>query len=338
MTIRVAIAGAGFIADIHAEALKNEKDVELSAVVEKFTDKGQAFAQKHEIPHVFSSVEELIASKTTDALIIGTPNFLHAPQAIAALNAGMHVMVEKPMSMSVEEAEEMHHASQKNGTTLMIAHCWRYDEEVNWLKEQVENGKLGKIFRTKGYGSHEYWGPEGWFTQKELSGGGALVDMGIHAIDTARYIIGDPEPVSVYAHIDTLFGEYDVDDTGTIIIKWNNGVVSYIECGWWQPHMDGPEASTQIYGKKGFGSIFPTKVELPDYQKESLEVIDDGFEFPRKDQCPQIMYDQQMSHFINCIKNHETPLSDAIKGITNMKILAAAYESAEKQQVIFLNR
>jgi predicted dehydrogenase len=226
----------------------------------------------------------MIASGGVDALVICTPNFLHAPQSIAALEAGFHVMLEKPMAMNTTEALAMQMAAQRSGAQLMVAHCWRFDEEVRWLKARTK--KLGKIIRMKGIGVHSNWGPGDWFTQKALAGGGALADMGIHAIDTARYLLGDPQPVSVYANIGTYYGDFDVDDTGTIIINWENGVTTFIESGWWQPHMDGPEAATHLYGTKGFGQVFPTRMEIPNPIEERVDVIDEGFRFPRDEHCP----------------------------------------------------
>jgi predicted dehydrogenase len=175
----------------------------------------------------------------------------------------------------------------------MVAHCWRFDAEVLWLKSQVS--KLGQIIRTKGYGVHTHWGPSGWFTQQQLAGGGAMADMGIHALDTARFLLDDPQPVSVYARIGTYYKDYDVDDTGVIIVNWDNGVVSYIESGWWQPHSDGPEAATQLYGTHGFGQLFPTLLEMSNVMEAKLDVIKPGFAFPRAEHCPQSMYDIQMA-------------------------------------------
>jgi predicted dehydrogenase len=171
--MKIAFAGAGYIINIHAKAAKAQKDVELAAVVEKFADKAEALAKKFKIKNQYETVEQLLKSDNVDALVIGTPNFLHAPQAIAALKAGVHVLVEKPMAMNAREAEKMMNASAQSGATLMVAHCWRFDEDVNWLKAQSK--KLGKIIRTKGYGVHSNWGPGGWFTQKVLAGGGAPV-------------------------------------------------------------------------------------------------------------------------------------------------------------------
>ena len=267
-----------------------------------------------------------------DALVIGTPNYLHAPQTIAALKAGVHVMVEKPMAMNADEAYQMLEVSRNSDALLMVAHCWRFDPEVLWLREQVRSGRLGKIIRTKGYGVHALWGPSGWFTEKKYAGGGALADMGIHALDTARFLLGDPQPESVYARIGTYYTNYDVDDTGVLIVNWDGGVVSYIESGWWQPHTDGPEAATQLYGTKAFGQLFPTFIE-----EQSLK-DDPGFSFPRVEHCPQSLYDDQMAYFIQCIRQHRAPSPGAQEGLVNMKIIDAAIESARTGKVIVVDK
>jgi predicted dehydrogenase len=336
MTIKVAISGAGFIAGVHARAIKNAKDAVVESVVEYNPAKGKAFAAEHGIKQVFTSIDEILKAGGAEALVIGVPNALHAPQAIKALEAGIPVLVEKPMAMNASEAAEMVAASQKSGKPLMVAHCWRFDDEVRWLKSRVSAGELGAILRTKGYGVHANWGPQGWFKQKALAGGGALVDMGIHALDTARFLLGDPEPQSVFAKIGTNYIDADVDDTGVVIVTWKNGAVSYLESGWWQPHMDGPEAATQLYGKKGFGSVFPTFLEIPNPQEERVDTIDPGYVFPREDHAPQVMFDRQMAYFLECVQTNRVPVPGGLEGWTNMRILDAAYRSAKEGKVIDL--
>jgi predicted dehydrogenase len=331
--LKFAIAGAGYIAAIHARAIKNNGG-KITAVVEKFADKAEPFARKFRIKKQYSKVEEMLKAGEIDALVIGTPNFLHAPQAIDALKAGVAVMVEKPMAVNAAQGLKMAEASAKSGAPLMVAYCWRFDEDVNWLKKQ--SPRLGKIIRTKGYGVHTHWGPAGWFTLKQFAGGGALADMGIHALDTARYLLGDPQPVSVYARIGTYYKDFDVDDTGVIIVNWDNGTTSYIESGWWQPHSDGPEAATQLYGEKGFGQLFPTLLEVPNEKAQKVDVIKSGFKFPRKEHCPQSMYDAQMKYFMDCVNSRKTPALGAAEGLVNIKIIDAAYKSSRNGKVIVI--
>jgi len=331
MTLKFAVAGAGYIAAIHARAIQNCGE-QVDAVVEKYSDKSAAFASQFGIKRQYATLEELLKNGGADALLIGTPNFLHAPQTLMALEAGLPVLVEKPMAMNAVEAEQMLTASRKSGVALMVAHCWRFDPDVLWLKAQVP--RIGPVLRTKGYGVHTHWGPAGWFTQKELAGGGAMADMGVHALDTARFLLGDPQPVSVYARIGTYYKDFDVDDTGVLVINWDNGVVSYIESGWWQPHSDGVEAATQLYGRHGFGQLFPTLLELPDPEKKRVETVKSGFKFPRKEHCPQSMYDAQMAHFIEAITGKAVPFPGGEEGLVNMKVVDAAYRSARTGKVV----
>lgn len=335
--MKIGFTGTGYISKAHAQAAQAITGVDLAAIVNHRPESMAEFARMFNIPNQYSTIQDLIQSGDVDALVISTPNALHAPQAIAALEAGIHVMVEKPMAMNAEEASAMIAASKKTGAKLMVAHCWRFDEEVLWLKQQVDAGKIGDVIRTKGYGIHVHWGPSGWFAQHDLAGGGALADMGIHAVDTARFLLGDPQPVSVYARIETRYGDYDVDDTGMMIINWDNNTSSYVESGWWQPHMDGPEASTQLYGATGFGQVFPTRLEVPAADKSNVAVVDPGFPPARDPHCPQVMYDNQLAYFIDCIRSDQTPVPGGAEGLVNMQIVDAAYESAQTGEVVHIS-
>ena len=334
MTLRIAFAGTGHISAVHAMAAQSMAELELVAVVNHRAESMADFAARFGIARQYSSVAALLADGAVDILCVGTPNYLHAPQSIAALEAGLHVIVEKPMVMTSAEAQAMRRASHESGVKLMVAHCWRFDEEVNWLKRQIDAGRLGRVLRTRGYGVHVNWGPGGWFTKARYAGGGALADMGIHAIDTARYLLGDPQPVSVYARTATDYTDHDVEDSGTLWINWADGAMSIVESGWWWPHADGPEASTQLYGDRGFGQLFPTRLEIPDRQAERVAAIDPGFPPEREEQCPQEMYDRQMAHFIACIREDRQPNPGAPEGLVNMRIIEAALASSESGQVV----
>lgn len=338
MTLRIGFTGTGYISRIHARAAQSLSDVEAVAVVNHRPESMQAYAAELGIPRQYADVDALLRDGGVDALVISTPNYLHAPQAIAALRAGVHVMVEKPMAINAVEARAMLDASRESGALLMVAHCWRFDDEVLWLKHAIAGDRLGRIIRTKGYGVHVHWGPGGWFTQSRFAGGGAMADMGIHALDTARFLLGDPLPVSVYARIGTHYGSYDVDDTGLIIVNWDNGAVSYLESGWWQPHADGPEACTQLYGLKGFASLFPTWLSLLNAATREVETIESGFPPVRDPHCPQSMYDRQMAYFVECIRSRMPPIPGGQEGLINMQVVDAAYESSRTGQVVQIGK
>jgi predicted dehydrogenase len=329
--MKIAFAGTGYINKIHARAAQ-ASGLALTAVINHKKESMAEFGKQFGISRQYETLEDMLKDGDVDAVVISTPNYLHAPQAIAALQAGVHVMVEKPMSINAAQAEHMMEAAEKSGAILMVAHCWRFDPEVLWLKEQSK--ELGRIIRTKGIGVHTHWGPSGWFTKREFAGGGAMADMGIHALDTARFLLGDPKPVSVYAKIGTYYKDFDVDDTGIILVEWDNNATSYIESGWWQPHADGPEAATQLYGTAGFGELFPTRLELPNKKEERIDMVDPGFEFPRKEHCPQSLYDDQLKYFVECIKSGQTPVPGGLEGWTNMKIVDAAYQSSETGKIV----
>jgi predicted dehydrogenase len=329
--MKIALAGTGYINKIHAIAARNA-GAEMAAIVNHKPESMEKFAAEFGIPRQYDKLEALLKDGGVEALVISTPNYLHATQAITALEAGVHVLVEKPMAMNAAECAQMAAASDKSGALLMVAHCWRFDEEVLWLKENT--AKIGQIIRTKSYGVHVHWGPGGWFTQKQFAGGGAMADMGVHALDTARFLLGDPQPMSVYARIGTYYGSYDVDDTGIVLVEWDNGAASYLESGWWQPHSDGPEAAVQLYGTQGFGSVYPTRVEATNRKENRIDVIDPGFAFPRQHQAPQAMYDRQMAYFLECIRWGQKPIPGGMEGWVNMKVVDAAYESSRTGKVV----
>jgi predicted dehydrogenase len=329
--INIAFIGSGYIQHYHAKGLKKQPDVELSVVADINLDAAKKFAKEYEILETTDDVLSLTKNKNIDAVIISTPNKFHAPYAIEFLKNGKDVFVEKPMAINSEVGEIMAKVADENKQLIMVGHMWRFDVEVNFIKDKIDNGELGKIIKTKGYGIHENWGPTGWFVEKEIAGGGALADMGVHAIDTVRYLLGDPKAKQVYAKIGTYYGDYNVDDTGIIMITWDNGATSIIESGWWQPHMDGPEAATQLFGTKGYASVFPTTVKMPkgDFAGEFKPKMPE-----REEHCDQIIYTRQMEHFINCIRTRTQPKSGFVEGLEVLKIVDAAYQSSETGQAV----
>ncbi|HET9345045.1 MAG TPA: Gfo/Idh/MocA family oxidoreductase [Candidatus Limnocylindrales bacterium] len=326
--VRLGFSGTGYIARIHAKAATT-LGYRVASVANHRPDGARAFAELFGAETIHDSVTELVAAGGVDGIVVCTPNAQHAPDAIAALDAGVPVLVEKPMAMDAAEALSMQRASERTGTPLMVAHCWRFDAETRWLRSRIEDGALGSLLRTKGYGVHVDWGPQGWFTQRALAGGGALVDMGIHALDTARFLIGDPHPASVYARIATHYRDVDVDDTGLVVVTWDDGSVSTIESGWWQPHAEGPEAATQLYGTEGYGRLFPTMLK-----RSGEEPEEPGFAFPREPHCLPAMYEAQLEAFATSIATGRVAQSGPGIGVENARILDAAYESARTGQAI----
>lgn len=323
--VRVALIGAGYIAHYHARALREVEGAEIAVVCDRKEEIARAFADEHGVSEACSIALELIRRDDIDAIVLGVPNKYHADYAKVFLEFGKDVLIEKPMAVSAIEGKEVAAASKQFDRLVMVGHMWRFDEEVNHVRDVVQAGQLGRIVKTRGYGIHENWGPEGWFVQKSYAGGGALADMGVHAIDTIRYVLGDPRPTQVYARIGTFYGDYDVDDSGIIVITWDSGVTSIIESGWWHPHVEGPEAASRIWGTKGYGSIFPTRIKTVDGGKVHETIPT----FPaRQEHCDQVIYTRQMAHFIDCVRTRKPPVPGLVEGQVVLDIVDAAYESA----------
>ncbi|WP_282160444.1 Gfo/Idh/MocA family protein [Ulvibacterium marinum] len=333
-TIKIALIGAGYIADYHIRGLQCVPEVEIVAVVARTNESAQKFALKYGVAYSYTDVSKVVNDPNIDGVIISTPNQFHAPYALDCLKNGKAVFLEKPMGINAQEGRQIGKVAKDYGQLVMVGHMWRFDTDTDYVKDAVASGKLGKIFKTKGYGIHENWGPSGWFTKKELAGGGALADMGVHAIDSIRYVLGDPKPVKVYARIATNFGEYDVDDTGILVITWDNGTESIIESGWWHPHMDGPEAGAGVFGTKGYASLFPTFLKITKGEESFEKIVPD---LPKREEhCDQIIYTRQMEHFVECIRNKETPVPGILEGQIVLDIVDAAYESAKTGEVVHL--
>jgi predicted dehydrogenase len=309
--VRVALLGSGWIADFHARGVLEHPGAELVAAANWREESLGALAERHGIPRVTTDWHELAADPLIDAVIVATPNALHAPQTVACLEAGKHVLVEKPMARTLGEAETMRTAAAASGARLMVAHCWRFHADVLALRDRVAAGELGEIVKTRGYGVHAGWGPSGWFTDPELAGGGALLDMGVHAIDTARFLLGDPSPETVCASIGTRYGSYAVDDDGVLLIGWSNGTTSTVESGWWHPHRGGLEAETELYGTAGYARIW-------DFTDEP-----EGYEH-----CAQPMYSAQVAEFIDAVSEGRQPRPSGEDGAVVMDVVDRAYRSA----------
>ena len=271
----------------------------------------RAFADRHGVARVTTDWAALARDDDVDAGVVATPNALHAPQTVALLDSGKHVLVEKPMAVSVPECDAMIEASRLSGAQLMVAHCWRFHDDVQAVERRIAAGELGEVVKTRGYGVHARWGPTGWFVDRALAGGGALPDMGVHAIDTARFLLGDPQPVRVCATIGTRYGDYDVDDDGIVLIGWSQGTNSIVESGWWQPHKEGLEAETEVYGTGGYARIFPREEPSEDYEH-----------------CSQPMYTAQMREFFDAITEGRQPRPSGEDGRIVVRVVEDAYRSA----------
>ena len=194
--LRVAVIGAG-IGSAHVKGLAGVDEVEIAAICDLDTKRAREMAQANnlDVP-IFGDYREMFAQANLDATTVGLPNALHKQVAVDALNAGLHVMCEKPLAMSADEGQEMADAADKNDRKCMVGQVNRFRNESQFLKKVIEEGGLGDI-----YYAHTGWlrkrgipGYGSWFTTKKMSGGGPLIDIGVHMLDIAWWLCGRPNP------------------------------------------------------------------------------------------------------------------------------------------------
>jgi len=249
--LKVGIIGSGAIAqNAHMPSYAALDNVEMAAVADSNPQNAQAAAEKFSVPKVFSDYRELLALKEIDAVSICTPNANHKPATVDALRAGKHVLVEKPIALNATEAQAMIEAGKKAKKILMVAQCQRFTTESQIIKRAVKEGALGEIY----YAEASYLrrrGIPGWgaFTSKAISGGGPLIDVGVHVLDLALYLMGFPKPVSVSGTAFAKIGpkprkamleqswswdpaKFEVEDMGIGLVRFENGACLYLKASW----------------------------------------------------------------------------------------------------------
>ncbi|ASN04605.1 Gfo/Idh/MocA family protein [Virgibacillus necropolis] len=278
--LKMGIIGAGGIAqDRHIPAyLKLQDEVELTAVQDLNIERAREVANRFRIPHVFQDYRELF--EMVDAVTICTPNKFHPEIAIRALEAGVHVLCEKPMAITTKEGEEMIAASKKTNTRLSIAYHYRHTKEARVAKQAILNNEIGDPLVTRVQAMRRRKVP-GWgvFTNKDLQGGGSLIDWGCHFLDLAIWLLGDPKPIEV---IGTTYNRlsrtpnqlnewgvfdhetFDVDDHVTGYITFENGVSLMLECSW-AANIKDDSTSLSISGVDGGLNVYPFELYQAKY-------------------------------------------------------------------------
>jgi predicted dehydrogenase len=214
--LKLGIIGTGNIfKNVHVQAWSTDPDVEIYAVCDEIHEKAQAIAQQYGVSHVYTNYGDLLQDSAIDMIDICTDNLDHSEIAIAALTAGKHVFCEKPDAVNAEEAQKMADAAKKSGKVLMTMRNNRFRPAAQFLKKFIASGHMGDIYtgRCGWIRRRGIPGKGGWFTNKSLSGGGPLIDLGVHFIDLAIWLMGNPKPVCVVGATYRKFADSSISDS-----------------------------------------------------------------------------------------------------------------------------
>ena len=355
-TLRAGVIGAGFIAVRgHIPGYRAAPGVEVVALCDVKEERARQVAQELGIPRAYGDYRQMLEKEKLDLVSICSPNAFHAQMTIDALEAGAHVLCEKPMALTFADAQAMVETSRRVGRTLTVGFHMRYGPVMQAAKSLITSGKLGEIYYAKanlwrragipGYGS--------WFTNKDLAGGGAMMDIGCHMLDLSLWLLGYPQPRTVSAMCYAKFGprakglgswgadhfppgaRFDVDDLTTTFVRLGEDLTLIVEVSW-AGHM--PNAhQLQILGSEGgllynpmlFGEEQPMRFfgEVSgELVEEPLGFSDDG----------KTAYQREISDWVTAIREGREPLVKPEEAAMVVQIIEAAYRSAATQQEVSL--
>ncbi len=282
--------------------------------------------------------EDLLDSPEVDAVVVALPNSLHAPVSIAALKAGKHVLCEKPMARTTAEAEAMLSAAADSERKLMIHFNYRFAPAATMLHRFVAEGGMGHVYHARSWWHRTRGIPGlgGWFTSKAVAGGGPLIDLGVHRLDLALWLMGYPKAVAVAGATYDMLGKelaarqgkpYDVEDMASAFIRFEDGATLILEASWAANGEHQEEMLTQVYGTKagilhrnvGGGYQFEARV-FHEEDGSYVSVVPESY--PADIESPQ-------EHFARCILEDRKPMATGEQGLQVMRILDAIYRSAE---------
>lgn len=342
---KVALLGAGFIADIHIESYHRfVPDAEVVAVYTRESKKAQAFARKHRIPRWYDHLEKAIVESGCDVVDICVPNFLHHRAVLAAAKAGKHVIIEKPLAMTLEEADEMIAVCKTAKRKLMYAEELCFAPKYERVRKLVNEGAVGKVFQLRQCEKHS--GPHSdWFYDINKSGGGALMDMGCHGIAWFRWMLGGrPKVLSVYAHMQNGLihkGRTRAEENSVCTVEFEGGAIGIAENSW--AKHGGMDDRVEVYGTGGviYADLFVGNSALTFSEKGYGYAMEKagstrGWSFTIFEEAFNQGYPQELKHFIECVREDKTPIVAAEDGRAVLEIMNAAYRSARTGRKVSL--
>jgi len=347
--LRVGVIGCG-AGIFHLEGYSAEPRVKVVALAGLDTDRCAMLAKRFDIPNIYREYQELLAQDDIDAVSIAVPNFLHMPVAIAALDAGKHVLIEKPLARHTDEGRQMVEAAKRNNRILAVSFQRRTRHDVEIVRDQIASGALGRVYYSKAYWMRRSGIPGlgSWFTSKEAAGGGPLIDLGVHVLDMALYMLGNPVVITAsaatYAEIGTRGRgnwvgrrtsqssddpiNYEVEDLATAFLRFEDGGTLLLEASWASFTEMDDDFGVQFFGSHGGARIHSKKyadVDTLDLFSEIGDTTTDSH--PRLVARPG--HEEIIRGFVDGILNG-TPVSpDGEEGLDRVRLIDAIYTSAE---------
>ena len=354
--IKVGIIGTGWIAEAHAESYLLMPDVEIAALCDMIPGKAEKFAEKYNIKGAkfYGHHSEMVNDKDLelDAVSVCTYNKTHAECTIDSLHRGWHVLLEKPMCVTIDEAIAIRKAEKETGKILTIGFQPRFDVNMQMIKRIVESGELGEIYYIQTGGGRRRGIPGGTFIEQDTAGIGALADIGCYSLDMCLNAIGYPKPLTISAYKSGFFGtnpvmypedskRFNVDDFAAAFIRLEGGIVLDFRISW-AMHMD-TAGDTLILGKKAGlripstecwnGTVGGPMIIYKDVANEPVQ-----FEVPiLPDYSGMGLFDKKIRSFLDAIINNEKAPVSTDQIFYNQAILSGIVESAELGKEIELN-
>lgn len=343
--VRVGIIGTGGIARFaHIPGYKAQPDVEIAAFADVAPGRAAEAAKEFGVPAAYTDYREMLAKERLDAVSVCTPNFAHKEATIAALQAGCHVLCEKPIAMTLKEGQEMVAAARKAGKTLQVGLNSRFSPEALTVKRFVDAGEFGQIY----YGEAVYLRRRGipnWgvFTRKEMQGGGALIDIGVHVLDRTLWLMGNPKPVAVMGATYANFGKrtdlatpggmwdaerFDVDDMGVAMVRFDTGATLILKASW-DGHIEDSYSEVRVLGTHGGAVMSPLKI-YKDMQGTMVNITPSGL--------PKVQtHTEEIKHFIAVVRGEAECMVKPEQVLDVQAILDAIYLSAETGREVRLD-
>jgi predicted dehydrogenase len=342
---KVTLLGAGFIGDIHIESYHRfVPDAEVVAVFSRSFPRAEAFARKHGIPRWFGDLDQAIAESGCDVVDVCVPNFLHHHAVTAAARAGKHVIIEKPLCLTLEEADEMIAVCREHQRKLMYAEELCFAPKYERVRKLVQEGAVGKIFQMRQCEKHS--GPHSdWFYDVDQAGGGVIMDMGCHGLAWFRWMLGGrPRALSVQAHMQTNLvhhGRTRGEENSVVIVEFEGGAIGIAENSW--AKHGGMDDRVEVYGTGGvcYADLFLGNAALTYSEKGYGYAMEKagttkGWTFTIFEEAFNQGYPQELKHFIECVRDDKQPLVTGEDGKAVLELIYAAYESARTGRKVAL--